>query len=239
MRWAFWRRTNKQPVAEQPLEATSCWPAPAPDDPDDEPRRPAFSGTRPAAPADLVPGTPRHPLEQALPAAAVGHARAAVRELVSLAADRDAASATVLLERLDDELAGAAARVALAALGPRLATLAGHAGEDVPPGSGSWRETVLQGDVTADRAERIRRAVAGQLPDDLLRFAVRFACGTPDADPALARHAAAAPGDLLLAAAVVLAQTVEDGADSVDALAGELAQLLPDRSATQERDDEA
>lgn len=134
----------------------------------------------------------------------------------------------LLLGRLGDAELGAASVIALAALGPRLATLAGHDGEEVLPGSATWREAVLQGEVTADRAEVIRRTTARHLPADLLRFAVRFACGTPEADPALAHHAGASSGDLLLAAAVVLAQTVEDGAGSAEALAAELAALLPD-----------
>lgn len=243
MRWAFWRRSarREQQRAQVADEVTSCWPLPGASPPEEQdvrepaagaqaaPGAPAFSGTQPGPPPELAPGAPRGPLEGPLPTVDPSRARGAVLRLSDAARQSDAGAVQAALQELTAhgaEHVDLAARGALAVLGSRLAVLAGHEGDPLAPGGLPWRAVVAQGDHTAGRAERTRRAVAPSVPSDLLRFAVRFACATPEADPALARHAAAPPRDLLLASVLLLAQAAEDGAAPVDA--GELAELLPD-----------
>lgn len=243
MRWAFWRR-NRSSAQAAPLpvtpeatarrapEATARRAPAAADEPDEDRHpHPAFSGASPEpggdAPVLLAQGGGN--LADLLSAAAdpardASDVRAAVLALVRAAIGRDRSAAAELLRQLDargeDELALTAV-AAMAALGDRLAVAA-----DVPKGDAA--AVVAQGDTVAARAEPLLRAVAPDAPRALVRRTVRSACGVREQDQ---DGRDAPPGDLALVAAVLLAQTVLDGPGDAQALADELAALLPDRGA--------
>lgn len=244
MRWAFWRRArpDRAPAAPPPPPPppVGTRPPPAASDELDDERRPAspYSGASPqpgrGAPVLLTDGGAG--LGGAL-AAATDHpsldaagVRADVLALVDAALRRDRPGAVEVLRRLgargDDE-PSMASIAAMAALGDRCATAAGFPHGSLPSGGAATAAVVAQGDTSAARADPLLRAVVPGAPRDLVRLVVRFACGVPDQDPAVAHLADAPPEDLALVAAVLLAQTVQDGGGDVRALAVELADLLP------------
>lgn len=233
MRWRFWRRHAAQPSPGPPAaplpppRATGATRGPAlPDDPDEDRRpTPAFSGASPD-PGSSLPATAAGDIS-GLPAVAqddphlhLPGVRSGVLALVRAAVERDRPAALRALEDLEgrgEDAPGVASIAALAALGDRLV-----AGADVEPATPEYRTAVVaQGDTVAGRAGTLLRAVAPQCPRDLVRHVVRLAAGVPDQEPALV------PQDLTLVAAVLLAQTVLDGQGDLDALAEELALLLP------------
>lgn len=228
MRWAFWRKRERERVAPLP---TATWPPPsvaaggARDESDeDRPPTPAFSGASPqpgssAAPWDDVPpglGADGPPLDMT-------GVRADVGALVQAALDRDTPAADAVVRRLGsrgDDGAGMASIAAMGALGDRLLAA-------VPQGADP-SSVIAQGDALAARAAVPLSAVAPAATPDLVRFVVRFACGVPEHDPALLPLMETSSDDLVRVAAGLLAQTVLDGRGEVDALDRELTDLLPD-----------
>lgn len=231
MSWAFWRRRRRDDaagadvdpaVADQPAVAPTAAHRPVHDDAPDVPRTEAsaYSGASPQLPTSSTDRRlPPLPDLSGVPPVLSADVRRHVVDLVERALARDRAGAREVLLRIQDSGSEEALVAALAPLGERFATLA----DSTEP------EAVLaQGDHVAQRADPLLRAVAPHCPRDLVRFVVRFACGVPDIDPALAPQLDAPAADLLLVAGVLLAQTVQDGAGDVDALAAEIADLLPE-----------
>jgi hypothetical protein len=251
VQWAFWRRRKTQarpdppqPPSGQPPNAPPATAAarpsrPSPEDADDRRRAtPAFSGASPR-PGEGDPGGELAELlaeggddlsgllSSAWPHLDVAGVRADVVRLVQAVLERDAAAVAALLAQLEARGAQAvdlAPVLAMAALGDRLGTAAG-----LEPWEAADRaaEVVAQGDTVAARADGLLRSVAPHAPRGRVRLVVRTAAGVPAADRAVAQHLADPPADLTVAAAVLLAQTVVDGGGDLDALAAELADLLP------------
>lgn len=237
MRWAFWRR-GQQPTPDLPHppavrpDAAATWAAERrdPDERDERRAAPAFSGAGPTWDPALEAGEleDRYPPEALV--LGVSGVRSIVVELVRAVLDRDRAGATEILARLQQHEAdlALAPMVAATALGPRLLVAA-----DVDPQRegqhAAMAAAVAQGDTLVERAEQRRRAVAPHCPQGLLRHVVRDALGVVDLDEAPpADLDDAEDADLLLAAAVLLAQGCADGQGDPTALDLELAQLLPD-----------
>lgn len=223
--WAFWRRRRRPAPASADPVPVPAGERESPEEP--APRAPAFSGARPQFAPVLEPGEfedlwPLEALSEGMP-----HLQAAVVDVVRAVLARDVADVTRLLDRLDAHEADAelAPLVALTALGPRLLEAADVAPDEAAAGGVAAAAVLTQGETLVGRAEGLRRAVAPGVPGELLRFAVRYALGADvTGDPGIE----AEDRDLLLAAAVLLAQGIEDGQGGPAVLAAELAELLPD-----------
>lgn len=248
MRWAFWRRRDRDPADGAGDDATQAAAAPPtgaadgstarttasprPTD-DSDPSGPApspYSGASPQLATSSGAGLPPQlPDLSGIPPVLSAEVRRHVVDLVEAALAGDAPGARQVLRRIQDSGSEEALVAALAPLGERFATLA----DSTEP-----EAVLVQGDHVAERAGSRLRAVAPQATRDRVRFVVRFACGVPDVDPALAPQLDAPAAELLLVAGVLLAQTVQDGAGDLDALAAEIGDLLPaDGSAESRRDD--
>lgn len=235
MRWAFWRRRRQQ--TPEPPSVTSdatggTWAAERrdPDERDDHRAAPAFSGASPTWAPVLATGE----FEDLYPPEALvlgmSGVRSVVVELVRAVLSGDRAEAAAVVARLQEHEADLelAPMVAATALGPRLLVAA-----DVDPQRegqhAAMAAALAQGDTLIERAEQRRRAVAPHCPQGLLRYVVRDALGVVDLEPPPPeRLVGAEDADLLLAAAVLLAQGCADGQGDPAALDLELAQLLPD-----------
>lgn len=237
MRWAFWRRKQHQgrdlahPPSIAPAEAAAT-PADRRRDEDERSGRraaPAFSGASPTWAPSLEPGE----FEDLYPPEALvlgmSGVRSVVVELVRAVLAGDRAHAAEVAARLQQHEADLemAPMVAVTALGPRLLVAA-----DVDPGRDGRTQAltaaVAQGDTLVERAEERRRAVAPHCPPELLRYVVRDALGVVDLEAPPDELVEAEDADLLMAAAVLLAQGCADGQGDPTALDLELAQLLPD-----------
>ena len=221
MWWRFWRRRRDAgPPAQVAPPPADAVPRAAGRDDEERPGAPAraFSGATPDpgangsvldAPGLEPPSAPRDG----------DGGRQAVVELVTaaLAQDRDAVHA--VLDHLGQQGARVetAALSALAALGPRLLVAADVAADDALGGGLPAAAAVTQADTLADRAERLRTTVAPEVRPGLLREVARHAVGE-DAEAG----AGADARQLLLAAAVLLAQTCRDGQGGPEQLAAEL-----------------
>ncbi|MCW2678625.1 MAG: hypothetical protein JWM62_26 [Frankiales bacterium] len=239
MWWAFWRRDRSRAQAPEdpPVAPTRSSRPPVEGEPDED-RRPtrAFSGAspQPGSRARELPGevdvSDRVSLSSDGLALDMTGVRADVVALVRAAVTRDRAAAAEVLRQLDargQDEPGMASIAAMAALGDRLVLASGFQPETMPTGATGSAEVVAQGDTVAVRADRLLRAVAPHASRDLVRLVVRFACGVPEQDPAVAHLVDAPSHDLTLVAAVLLAQTVLDGQGDERALAEELEDLLP------------
>jgi hypothetical protein len=244
MRWRFWRARSRADPATDPLEAATrprreAPPArsrpPVPDDPDEHRRpTPAFSGATPEPGRGLLREEPDDSSgllsDLDAPHLDMTGVRVDVLALVRAALERDRPAALLVLQRLEDrgpDEPGVASLAALAALGDRMAAGAGYGAGGSPVGGAACAAVVAQGDTVAGRAEVLLRAVAPHCSRDLVRRVVRFAAGLPDQEPALVPLSDAPPQDLTLVAAVLLAQTVLDGAGDVGLLAQELEVVVP------------
>jgi hypothetical protein len=236
MRWAFWRRRSDEPTAR----AVSVLPDPTcrrgepglREERDSDDRRPAAvsSGATPGWAPSLEPGE----FEDVYPPEALFFGMAGVRslvvELVRAVLAGDAAAANDVVAQLEQHEADLelAPMVAATALGPRLLAAA-----DVSPKGGvppsAMAVALARGDALIVGAEDRRRAVAPHCPPQLLRRVVRDALGQVDLEAPPAELFDAEDSELLLASAVLLAQSCADGGQGDAAeLELELAELLPD-----------
>jgi hypothetical protein len=235
MRWAFWRRRSDEPTAH----AVSVLPDPASgrvepglrEERDSDDRRPAaaFSGATPGWAPSLEPGE----FEDVYPPEALFFGMAGVRrlvvELVRAVLAGDAAAANDVVARLEQHEADLelAPMVAATALGSRLLAAADVSPEGgVPPSA--MAAALARGDALIVGAEDRRLAVAPHCPPQLLRQVVRDALGQVDLEAPPAELFDAEDSELLLAGAVLLAQSCADGQGDATALELQLAELLPD-----------
>lgn len=240
MRWRFWRRRERGPAAADPAP-TGPTPAPAREaapsaarDRDTDAEKaptPAFSGATPRFEPVLEPGE----LEDLHPPSELTYGMAGLRgvvvELVSAVLAQDRAGTEALLQRLEPHEADVdmAAQIGLTVLGPRVVAAADVQPEHEALDAEDTAQVLAQGETLASRAEPLRAAMAPHCPPTLLGFAVRQALGSPDwLEPPYGEHLEGEDRDLLLAIAVLLAQTCRDGQGPPDAISAELELLLPD-----------
>lgn len=237
MRWRFWRRPERSRTAvvagaaPPALPPHVVRPAARDDEGRDAPTAPASSGAAPG----FVPALELGEVEDLHPPSALVYGMAGLRgvvvELVSAVEAQDLAAVEAVLDRLAAHEAdvGMAAQIALTALGPRLLAAA-----DLQDEAGSLRgqdaqRALAQGQTLASRADPLRRALAPHCPATLLGHVARGALGASDwLVPPYDDHLQGEERDLLLATALLLAQTCRDGQGQPDTIAAELALLLPD-----------
>jgi hypothetical protein len=243
MRWAFWRRGGEQEPdaphapAVTPDSARDVWPTQRRDgdEQQDRPAAPACSGAAPfsGATPGWAPALEPGEFEDIYPPEALFFGLAGVRslvvELVRAALALDAATVVQVLQRFQEHEADLelAPMVAATGLGPRLLAAA-----DLSPEGGvapaAMTAALARGDALVAGAEDRRLAVAPHCPPGLLRYVVRDALGQVDIEAPPAELFDAEDDELLLASAVLLAQTCADGQGDPTALELELAELLPD-----------
>ena len=197
MRWAFWRTP--------PTEVVDIPAAPAPPPADEHVLDRAWLAVVRDTVVDVV--------QEVL----TGDA-AAVRRTTDLFRSRLAAGPP------DQE--GLTVIASLASLSVRLPALSGVTGA-VHDDPDAMRRLLSYADLLAERAEPLRARTAPQISKDQVRLAAHFACGAPDADPALAPQRSSAAADQLLGACVLLAQTCLDGGGSAQDIAGEIDEVFP------------
>lgn len=237
MRWRFWRRPERSRSA---VAGEAAPPAPPPrvgrpaardDEGRDAPAVPAFSGAAPGFVPALEPGE----VEDLDPPSALVYGMAGLRsvvvELVSAVVAQDLAAVDAVLDRLAPHEADLemAALIASTALGPRLVAAADVQVEDGGLRGEDAERALAQADTLVSRAEPLRRALAPHCPPSLLGYVVRDALGSSEwLAPPYGDHLEGEDRDLLLATAVLLAQTCRDGQGHPGTISAELALLLPD-----------
>lgn len=254
MRWAFWRKRNREAQAEA-SPTTGGTPAsgarppggrqPAGrDDPDEPPvGGPAFSGASPQTEALAQPAPATSPAGEQVPAGFVtahgADGTSADVELEPLRADLVALVRAIELGDRDDidalrrricgyssPAAGFAFIGGLAVLGERFLVAAGIPPGEGPPGSPGCLAAVAAGDRAAARAQPLLSELLPAADPQLVPWLVRFSVGMPElaGDPHGAMFSEGEETPLALA--VLLAQTCIDGQGTPEDVGAEFVALF-------------